>query len=198
MPDIVQKTLNPLPNSILIPSTSFTGTFIGSTKAPVGAGSQNVGYIWFGISGDLTNDLYPEIILTGWSFQPNPPTQAAPTPLYLFSTSRTGVTQISANSLLGVSQLPGTSTPRILDINNDGRNDFMYFGHNEAPLMPTISETFIQAPNGTFVESRIPGPKMASHNSNPGDFNGDGYLDFVASSYATDGSYFNKNLYLGR
>lgn len=35
MPDIVQKTLNPLPNSILIPSTSFAGKYVGSIKTAI-------------------------------------------------------------------------------------------------------------------------------------------------------------------
>jgi len=78
-------------------------------------------------------------------------------------------------TLLGVSNLPGTTSPRILDLDKNGLNDFVYLGHNESPFTPTISQEFLQMSPGTFSRTTLPGPKIDSHNSNVGNFNGDGY-----------------------
>lgn len=198
MPDIVQKTLNPLPNSILIPVSGFTGKYVGSTRSPIQKTIPDVGHVWYGVAGDLNNDGYPEVLFSGQSVEPFQiePKVPYPTPIFLFSTSSNGVTVLDPVKVLGINETAGTSTPRIVDINNDGRNDFMYFGFNEHPFYPTISQTSIQQSDGSFKQTTIPGPRVSSHNSDGGDFNGDGYIDFVLSSYMTDGTFFDKNLYL--
>ena len=194
-PGIVQKTLNPLPASVLIPSSAFTGSLISLIPTPgIGANgvTAEVVFNWSGTSGDLTNDGYPEVAISGQSVRPPDATGPPPaTPLYVFSTNATGTVQLDPQLLLGVSSLPGASSLRILDLDKNGLNDFVYLGFNESPLTPTISQEFLQTAPGTFSIVTLPGPKVASHNSNVGDFNGDGYPDIVASTYMTDGTYFD-------
>jgi len=196
-PSIVQKTLNPLPASVLIPSSAFTGSLISLIPAP-GTGADGitaeVHFIWYGTSGDLTNDGNPEVAISGWSVRPGftNATGAPPaTPLYIFSTNATGTVQLDPQPVFGISSLPGTTSPRILDLDKNGLNDFVYLGYNESPFVPTISQAFLQTSPGTFSTTTLPGPKIDSHNSNVGDFNGDGYPDTVASTYMTDGTYFD-------
>ncbi len=150
------------------------------------------GFIWFGTSGDLTNDGYPEVAISGWSFRGWNATGTPPnTPLHVFSTNPSGAVQLNPQTLLGVSSLPGTSSLRILDLDKNGLNDFVYLGYNESPFTPTISQAFLQTSPGTFSTITLSGPKVESHNSNVGNFNGDGYPDIVASTYGTDSTYFD-------
>ena len=185
---VAQRTLNPLPSSVNIPASYFRGTHIGTQTAP------NFASVQYFASGDLNGDGYPEVIVTGWSFRGfDIGGDPAPSPLYLFSTNVQGTSILDPLRVLGVDSVAGTSTPRILDINRDGRNDFLYLGHNESPLAPTRSERFLQNANGTFSVAPIAGPKLEGHNSNVGDFNGDGYVDIITSSYRTeDGYWANK------
>ena len=119
-PSIVQKTLNPLPASVLIPSSAFTGSLI--SLIPFVEGPP--WFIWFGTSGDLTNDGYPEVAISGWSFRGRNATGTPPnTPLHVFSTNPSGAVQLNPQTLLGVSSLPGTSSLRILDLDKNGLND---------------------------------------------------------------------------
>ena len=198
-PGIVQKTLNPLPASVLIPSSAFTGSLISIIPAPgtgVDGVTAEVNFVWYGTSGDLTNDGYPEVAISGWSVRNgsafnNAPGAPPTTPLYVLSTNASGTVQLDPQPLFGLSSLPGTTSPRILDLDKNGLNDFVYLGHNESPFTPTISQEFLQRAPGSFSTFTLPGPKIASHNSNVGDFNGDSYPDIVASTYMTDGTYFD-------
>jgi hypothetical protein len=203
-PAIVQKTLNPLPNSVLIPRSAFSGSLISLIPAP-GTGADGVtaevNFVWSGTSGDLTNDGYPEVAISGWSIRPgfnNATGTPLPTPLYVFSTNAAGTVQLDPQPLFGISSLPGTNAHRILDLDKNGLNDFIYLGYNESPFTATISQEFLQTTPGAFFTVTLPGPKVASHNSNVGDFNGDGYPDIIASTYMTDGTYFDPAFFAFR
>lgn len=187
---IVQTVLNPLPASVNIPANAFKGTHLGTVTAPPVM-------IFYSAAGDLTNDGYPEVLFTGWTFQGfdfagTPPAA----PLFLFSTNASGVTTLNPLQVLGTSGSLGTSTPRILDLDRDGRNDVLMLGHNESPLVPTPSERLLQRPDRTFTRSAF-GPKQEAHNSNIGDYNGDGFPDTLASSYRTEDNYFVSLVHSG-
>ena len=180
---IVQTTLNPLPASVNIPASAFKGSHLGTIVAPPTT-------VFYSAAGDLTNDGYPEVLFTGWTYQGFDFTGTPPTaPIFLFSTHAGGVTTLNPQQILGTSGNPGTSTPRILDLDRDGRNDFLTLGHNESPLVPTPSERFLQRADGSFARAAF-GPKQEAHNSNVGDYNGDGFPDTLASSYRTEDSFF--------
>jgi hypothetical protein len=194
-PAIVQTTLNPLPPSVLIPSARFTGSLIVVTSDVPHT------FVLFGTSGDLTGDGFPEVVITGWSappaLDPTGPPPAAP--LRVFSTTPIGVVPVDALGLLGVSTLPGTSTPRILDLDGNGLEDFLYLGFNEFPFTnpfaTTISQAFRQTAPGQFSTVTLAGPTITSHNSNVGDFDGDGRPDVVASTFGTDGTFFDPDFF---
>ena len=191
-PALVQQTLNPLPDSVLIPSSLFSGSLVGYVDF------DTTNFILYSGVGDLTGDRFPEVMFTGWSYRGWDATGTPPpTPILLMSTSATGVTQIDPLTLLGTAEVAGTTQPRILDLNNDGRNDFFYLGHNESPFVPTLSEVFLQTAGGTFTRSALAGPKQESHNSNLGDFNGDGFVDVVASSYGSEEGFYAAELASG-
>lgn len=185
-PAIVQRTLNPLPDSVLIPAASFTNTLIGYVDRSFG----NV--VLYSAAGDLNRDGYPEIVFTGWdssSFNTTATGTAPAAPLVLLSTNASGVTVLNPVAMLGGSTIAGTTQPRILDLNNDNRGDFFYLGHNEAPFTPTISETFLQQANGAFARTTAAIPKFTSHNSSADHFDSDGYIDLIASCYQIDPDY---------
>jgi hypothetical protein len=185
---IVQRTLNPLPGSVNIPAAAFKGTHLGTIVAPPTT-------VFYSAAGDLTNDGYPEVLFTGWTFRGfDAVGEAAAAPVFLFSTNATGAVALDPQRVLGTSGVAGTSTPRILDLNRDGRNDFFYLGHNESPAFPTRSERFMQNADGTFARLAIAGPKLEGHNSNVGDFNGDGFIDVLSSSYRTEDNFFASQI----
>lgn len=184
-------TLNPLPNSILIPSARFAGKYIGTLPSDLNQ-AQNIAYIWFGTSGDLTNDGNPEVIFSGWSFRGWNPKDIPPdTPLVLFSTGSESTRLVDPVTFFGINSLPGTATPTIMDLDRNGRNDFFFLGHNESPFYPTESLAFLQQTDGTFKRLQIAGPKVTVHNDGIGDFNKDGFPDLVASAVITDKTYLN-------
>ncbi len=183
------RTLNPLPNTVNIPAATFAGKHLGTLPAPTPT------VVMYSQAGDLTGDGYPEIAMTGWTFRAWDSTgEPPPAPITVVSTSAAGATFLDPVALLGTGTVAGTTNPYIVDLNNDGRNDFFYIGHNESPLVPTMSERFIQQPSGGFVRSTIAGPKVEAHNSGLGDFNGDGFIDVVASTYATDPAFYAAEL----
>ncbi len=184
VPPIVQRTLNPLPASVNIPASAFKGRHVATVAAPPTT-------VFYQASGDLTNDGYPEVLFTGWRYSGFGVGGATvDAPLFAFSTNATGTTVVSPQTLLGTATVAGTSTPRIMDLNRDGRTDFFYLGHNESPALPTSSERFLQNANGTFTRSPIAGPKLEGHNSGTGDFNGDGFIDVISAAYRTEQDYY--------
>lgn len=187
-PEIVRRTLNPLPASVNVPASAFKGRHIATVPAPPVT-------VFYHASGDLTNDTYPEVLFTGWTYRGfGVGGTTVDAPIYAFSTTATGTTRLSPLTLLGATAVAGTSTPRIMDLNRDGRNDFFYLGHNESPAVPTPSERFLQNANGTFTRQFIAGPKLEGHNSGTGDFNGDGYVDIVSAAYRTEQDFYASAL----
>jgi len=87
--------------------------------------------------------------------------------------------------------VPGTTSPRILDLDKNGLNDLIYLGHNEFPFSPSLSQEFLQRTPGKFSTVILPGPNVNAYDWNVGEFNGDGYPDIIASNFNTDGSYFD-------
>ena len=180
----MRRTLNPLPASVNVPASAFKGRHIATVPAPPVT-------VFYHASGDLTNDAYPEVLFTGLTYRGfGVGGTTVDAPIYAFSTTATGTTRLSPLTLLGATAVAGTSTPRIMDLNRDGRNDFFYLGHNESPAVPTASERFLQNANGTFTRQFIAGPKLEGHNSGTGDFNGDGYVDIVSSAYRTEQDFY--------
>ena len=90
-PGLVQKTLNPLPTSVLIPSSAFTGSLVSLIPRP-GTTADGVtakdSFIWFWSSGDLTNDGYPEVASAGGPFQLMPTMRPARRPPLRCTSSR--------------------------------------------------------------------------------------------------------------
>lgn len=199
MANIVQITLNPLPDSILIPASGFKGTLIA---AIVPDPTLSQGSVMFSASGDLSGDGYPEMVVTGWGGD-DPTHQLLYSPVYLFSTNSSGASMLDPMQLLGVSSIPGTSTPRILDLDNNGLNDFFYLAYNETrtqfpasnDFAHEYSQIFLQTAPGHFVVSNMTAGKTLSHNSSLGDFNFDGYADIIAAGGGMEIGYFDSGFF---
>lgn len=187
----VPKVLNPLPSTVTIQASTFTSSLVSMVS----------GNIWNFLSyypsaGDLNNDGYPELVYTGWhyAYQGMSATSTPPTsPIWMFSTNNTTTTRIDPTTIIGTNVTYGTTEPRIFDLNRDGKNDFFYLAHNESPVVGRPSEVFLQTTSGNFIASTLAGPGIASHNSNIGDFNRDGYPDIIASTYAVNSGYFSTS-----
>ena len=136
-PAIVQKTLNPLPASVLIPSSAFTGSLVSLIPHPGNGADGITAELGFfpvvGTSGDLTNDGYPEVVLPMALFSFNPNVPGPPGPLYVFSTNATGTIQLDSQQLLGTGSVPEVGSTYILNLDRNGLNDFIYLGTCENP-----------------------------------------------------------------
>lgn len=172
--DPADFTLNPLPDSVNLDPKLFKVSLIGT--APDGAGD---GTVWYGANGDLDGDGYPEVAMAGWNAQ-----GASSMPLFVFSALKSGTVMDDTSKLLGQNQVSGTAILRIADVNGDGKNDLVVFGHNETPTEPTQNYFFISKPHGGFTASN-PSPMVAAHEGEIGDLDGDGLPDFATATYAT-------------
>jgi hypothetical protein len=184
-------TLNPLPSSVQWASSLFTLRDVG-TPFTMPAGVSRVLY---GTVGDLTGDGWPEVVISGWSYRGFDATGTPPNvPISIFSVTASGVTQLSAQTLLGVTGSPGTAMLRIADFTGDGRNDLLMVGHNESPFVNTTSTLWVASASG-FTAQNV-GPKLAAHEGEASDVNGDGRLDYVVSAYYTE-RVLDSYLYTG-
>jgi len=158
--------------------------------------------VFFSASGDLTNDGYPEIVIAGWNGD-DATHKLLYRPIFVVSTNSSGASMLDPAKLLGISSIPGTSTPRILDIDKNGLNDFFYLAYNEArtgypgsnDFAHEYSQVFLQTAPGQFVVSNMTAGKTLSHNSNLGDFNFDGYTDIIAAGGGMELGYFNSRFF---
>ena len=94
---------------------------------------------------------------------------------------------LPVENILGTATTAGTAFIRVDDFNIDGKPDVLILGHNESPVVPT--ENILYLNNGSGFDVVGVTPDMAVHEGNTGDFNGDGYLDFIGSSFQVDTSF---------
>ncbi|WP_334163831.1 FG-GAP-like repeat-containing protein [Phenylobacterium sp.] len=169
--------LNPLPSSVQWNVGLFSAREVGT---PLVRG--DVGQVLYHAMGDLTGDGWPEIVVTGWSYRGWDAVGTPPeVPITVISTGPNGPTMLDAATFLGRDSSPGTAILRIADFTGDGRNDLMMVGHNESPFVTTPSFLFVRTDAG-FVQQTV-GPKVAAHEGEVGDINGDGLPDMVLSAY---------------
>ncbi len=172
-------TINPLPRSVLLNSQMFEVAEIHQQAA-----NEN-SQVWYAGSGDLDSDGNPEILLSGWTFRgfdAQPP--APPADLVVFEADMDKTRYLSAQQLLGRSTTSGTAFIRVEDFDLNGHQDILIAGHNESPFQFTPNHLLLND-NGKFTEHRVE-PDMAMHEGSIGDFNRDGYPDFVGSGYWAD------------
>src|SRR5690606_26341101 len=171
------------------------GTFKNITKE---SGINATGYFKGVATGDLNNDLYPDLYLSNYS---------GPNTLYLNNTQETGKPSFKkAPKEAGVSN-PVQSFPTwIFDYNNDGHEDIFVSGYSSAEILP--SEMLLRNikgnsnefrpllyknnGNGTFNEVSLKmnlSEPVATMGCNFGDLDNDGFLDFYLAT--GDPSYFS-------
>ena len=171
------------------------GTFKNITKE---SGINATGYFKGVATGDLNNDLYPDLYLSNYS---------GPNTLYLNNTQETGKPSFKkAPKEAGVSN-PIQSFPTwIFDYNNDGHEDIFVSGYSSAEILP--SEMLLRNikgnsnefrpllyknnGNGTFNEVSLKmnlSEPVATMGCNFGDLDNDGFLDFYLAT--GDPSYFS-------
>lgn len=161
------------------------------------AGIPAKGYFKGVASGDVNNDLYPDIYLSNYM---------GLNTLYINSTKETGKPSFKIAEKAGVSK-PVESFPTwIFDYNNDGFEDIFVSGYSSAEILP--SEMIIQnlrnntndhrpllyKNNGdeTFTEVSLQvnlTEPIATMGCNFGDLDNDGFLDFYLAT--GDPSYFS-------
>ncbi|GAA6170735.1 hypothetical protein NBRC116592_04050 [Colwellia sp. KU-HH00111] len=169
-------TLNPLPSSTRIAPEDFTLKEISHFN--------DTSFIqYFGV-GDTDLDGNPEIFISGWTFavpEPETPTKA---PFYMFEANPEQTDILSTQELFGRSDTDGTTFIRIDDYDLDGQPDVLIAGHNESPFIDT--ENVLYTNNGSGFDAKSFDYKMAMHEGSTGDFNNDGYPDFIGSAYNAD------------
>jgi hypothetical protein len=176
--------LNPLPASISLNSSAFEVSDIGvldyNGKLPVDSN------ILYGTVGDINNNGDPEIYLGGWGWldgnvnPENEPKKA----LIGLEFNESGANILDLDSQFGVSSSDGTTFLKIDDFDQNGDLDLLIGAHNENPFTPYQNRILLNN-NGSF-EQKLFGPKVTMHEGEVGDFNGDGYTDFIGSAYTTD------------
>jgi len=164
-------TLNPLPESVLLDPELFTVTEIAHTSLPAGP-------VWYHGAGDTDSDGDPEIYLSGWSGTFPIPEVPLKSTFEAFEARLSGTTRLSTKSLFGRDTTDGTAFIRVDDYNRDGQPDVLITGYNEVPFAPTENILYIN--NGNGFDPNVFLPRMLNHEGNTGDFNGDGYPDFIA------------------
>jgi len=183
-------TLNPLPDSILIDSSLFTVSEIAQVHDTYSA-------IWYHGAGDTDADGNPEIYISGWTNHGPDETGLPPKSIFVGFEARPDATvQLPTEQMFGRSTTDGTAFIRVADFNLDGLEDVLVAGHNEVPFVDTENVLYLNQGGGTFGANTF-GPYMAQHEGNTGDFNGDGYPDFIASAYEIDLDFSDDPLAAG-
>lgn len=164
------------------------GTFQNVAKE---AGITIPGYFKGVASGDVNNDLYPDIYLSGYD---------GLNTLYINTTKETGIPSFKiADKSAGVAE-PKLSCPTwFFDYNNDGYEDIFVSGYSSSEVLPSEmllrnskTNTSVYRPllyqnNGddTFTEVSIKAnltEPVATMGSNFGDLDNDGFLDFYLAT----------------
>lgn len=169
-------TLNPLPSSTRIAAENFTLKEITHFN--------DISFIqYFGV-GDTDLDGNPELFISGWTDTypvPEVPTKA---PFYMFEANPEQTELLSTQELFGRADTDGTTFLRVNDYDLDGLPDVLIAGHNESPFIDT--ENILYTNNGSGFDAKSFDYKMAMHEGSTGDFNNDGYSDFIGSAYNAD------------
>ncbi len=183
-------TMNPMPSSVLLDPNDFS---VSEINHIIKSTAEDTATILYHGVGDSDLDGDPEIIISGWTFRGWNAVDVPPdAELYMFEAEADQTNYIPVDSALGISSTAGTAFIRIGDFTADGLPDVLMLGHNEDPPFPT--ENVLHTNTGSGFSSTVFGPKMTAHEGNIGDFNHDGYLDFIASAYQLDLSFANDPL----
>ncbi|WP_162495555.1 CRTAC1 family protein [Confluentibacter flavum] len=171
------------------------GTFKNIT---IDAGISATGFFKGVATGDINNDMYPDLYLSNYS---------GPNTLYINTTQETGKPSFKiATKEAGVTN-PVQSFPTwIFDYNNDGFEDIFVSSYSSASILPSemmIRNIKTKSPdyrpllyknngNGTFTEVSLQvnlNEPIATMGCNFGDLDNDGFLDFYLAT--GDPSYFS-------
>ncbi|MGE5944574.1 MAG: CRTAC1 family protein [Flavobacteriales bacterium] len=171
------------------------GTFKNIIKE---AGINATGFFKGVATGDINNDMYPDLYLSNYS---------GPNTLYINTTKETGRPSFRiATQEAGVFNPIHSFPTWIFDYNNDGFEDIFVSGYSSATILP--SEMMIRNiktnstdyrpflyknnGNGTFTEVSLKvnlNEPIATMGCNFGDLDNDGFLDFYLAT--GDPSYFS-------
>jgi len=171
------------------------GTFKNIIKE---AGITVTGFFKGVATGDINNDMYPDLYLSNYS---------GPNTLYINTTEETGKPSFKiATQEAGVSNPIHSFPTWIFDYNNDGFEDIFVSGYSSATILPAemmIRNIRTKSPdyrpllyknngNETFTEVSLQvnlNEPIATMGCNFGDLDNDGFLDFYLAT--GDPSYFS-------
>ncbi len=105
----------------------------------------------------------------------SPTTLNPPMPVYFVLSTPNGYV-VKQGKDLGIESIPGTTQIYVADFNGDGRADIFFPGYTDGPVLPVPSVMAYQQPNGSFLLQPT-AEKIASHNGDFVDVNGDGRPD---------------------
>ncbi|MEP1382638.1 MAG: VCBS repeat-containing protein [Paraglaciecola sp.] len=180
-------TLNPLPSSTRIAPEDFTLKEI--------AHFPTQDFVSYHGIGDTDLDGNPEVFISGWKFSFPDPETPPKVPFYMFEANPDETESLSTEVLFGRSDTDGTAFLRVDDYDLDGLPDVLIVGHNESPFVPT--ENILYKNNGASFDAHPFDYKLAMHEGSTGDFNNDGYPDFIGSAYRADIDTTNYPAFLG-
>ena len=103
-----------------------------------------------------------------------------PVPVYFVLSTPNGYV-VKQGKDLGIESVPGTTQIYIYDFNGDGRADIFFPGYTDFPVLPVPSVMAYQQPDGSF-RLQPTAERIAAHNGDFVDVNGDGRPDVVLSS----------------
>lgn len=178
------STLNPLPASVEADAAQYSLRFLGELPFYSGTAERPASIIWFGGRGDLNSDGVEDLVLSGWTIDQRPydPNRAnPPAPVRVVRSTGNGWLLLEGEAI-GISQVYGTAFIAIEDFSNDARPDIFFPGHTDYPVIQVPSTLAIQQSDGTFTTQPMP-RKVASHQGDLVDIDGDGRRDLVLGNY---------------